>query len=110
VSTGENGVLGGGGIDVIASGQGAARPHPLGRSHRARRHKSPDGRHLRHYVDGVEELSASDVVFTPLASGQTSFGARQNKVSWYKDLIREMRVHPAALAAKDLQRGTNHED
>lgn len=63
-----------------------------------------DGRVLRHYIDGNEEVVARDVTFTALTGGQTCFGARQNKVSWYKGLIRELRVHPQALAAQDLER------
>lgn len=59
--------------------------------------------HMAHYIDGVKELEGQ-VDFPPLLSGRTSLGVRQNKVSWFKGGIREVRFHPVALAPEKLQR------
>ncbi len=59
--------------------------------------------HMTHYIDGVKELEG-DVTFPPMATGSTSLGVRQNKVSWFKGGIREVRFHPVALQPADLQR------
>ena len=59
--------------------------------------------HMMHYVDGVKELEGN-VTFPPMADGSTSLGVRQNKVSWFKGVIREVRFHPAALKSEALQR------
>jgi hypothetical protein len=55
-----------------------------------------DGKAMRHYVNGQEELAA-DVKFTPLAAGQTSIGVRFNKVHWFQGAIRQIRITPAVL-------------
>jgi hypothetical protein len=55
-----------------------------------------DGKTMRHYVNGAEELSA-DIKLTPLAAGQTSIGVRFNKVHWYQGAIRQIRITPRAL-------------
>jgi hypothetical protein len=55
-----------------------------------------DGKTMRHYVGGKEELAA-DLEFTPLAEGQTSIGVRFNKVFWYQGAIRQIRVTPSVL-------------
>ena len=39
-----------------------------------------DGREMRHYVNGVNELSAEISSFTPPVKGQTSIGVRINRV------------------------------
>jgi hypothetical protein len=62
-----------------------------------------DGRTMRHYVDGVPEATG-EVAFVPLASGRTSIGVRQNKVSWFKGRIRRIRISAAALPATELLR------
>ena len=59
--------------------------------------------HMAHYIDGVKELEG-DVQFPPMAAGQISLGVRQNKVYWFKGAIGEVRFHPAALPAGQLQR------
>lgn len=61
-----------------------------------------DGK-MRHYINAAPELEG-DVTFAPMAIGRTSLGVRQNRVSWFKGSIREVRIHHAALAAPDLQR------
>ncbi len=58
---------------------------------------------MAQYIDGVKELEG-EVQFTPMTAGKTSLGVRQNKVYWFKGRIREVRFHPAALAADKLQR------
>jgi len=68
--------------------------HPLGPWYHAA--IVVDGKSMRHYVNGHEELSA-DVQLTPLAAGQTSIGVRFNKVHWYQGAIRQIRITPAAL-------------
>jgi hypothetical protein len=69
--------------------------HPLEKWHHAA--VVVDGKTMRHYVNGKEELSA-DIKPTPLAPGQTSIGMRFNRVFWYQGAIRQIRITPAALA------------
>jgi hypothetical protein len=54
-------------------------------------------------VDGELEL-AGEVPFTPMTTGRTSIGVRQNLVSWFKGAIAEVRFTPAALPAQRLAR------
>ncbi len=61
-----------------------------------------DGETMIHYVNGKKELEGK-IAFQPMTSGRTSIGVRQNKVSWYKGCIREVRFTPSALAAESLQ-------
>lgn len=61
-----------------------------------------DGQRMTSYVNGVRELEGI-VSFTPMTAGQTSIGVRQNKVSWFKGAISEIRFTPRALKAKQLQ-------
>lgn len=68
--------------------------HPLGEWHHAA--IVVDGKTMRHFVNGKEELAA-DVQFTPLVAGQTSIGVRFNKVHWFRGAIRQIRVTPAVL-------------
>jgi hypothetical protein len=68
--------------------------HPLDTWHHAA--VVVDGKTMRHYVGGKEEL-AGDVQLTPLAAGQTSIGVRFNKVFWFQGAIRQIRVTPALL-------------
>jgi acetyl esterase/lipase len=62
-----------------------------------------DGRSMRHYVDGVFD-GEGEVRFTPLGSGRTSIGVRQNRISWFKGTIGEVRVTPEALPIERLKR------
>ena len=68
--------------------------HPLGSWHHAA--IVVDGKTMRHYVSGKEELAA-DIQLAPLAAGQTSIGVRFNQVFWYQGAIRQIRVTPAVL-------------
>lgn len=58
---------------------------------------------MTHFVDGVPE-GQGQVAFKPMGGGRTSIGVRQNKVSWYQGLIREVRFHRTALPVDALQR------
>lgn len=55
-----------------------------------------DGRTMRHFVNGQEELSA-EVQLIPLAAGKTSLGMRFNQVHWFKGQVRKIRVTPTVL-------------
>lgn len=62
-----------------------------------------DGR-MTHFVEGVKECEGA-IQFEPMsAAGRTSLGVRQNKVSWFKGAIREVRFTPEALPGEKLQR------
>jgi hypothetical protein len=60
-----------------------------------------DGKTMRHFVNGVEELS-TPINFTSQKPGKTSLGVRQNKVSWYSGAIRQLRITPRAIAPTDF--------
>lgn len=68
--------------------------HPLATWHHAA--VVVDGKTMRHYVNGKEELAA-DVHLAPLGDGQTSIGVRFNKVHWYQGAIRQIRVSSQVL-------------
>jgi hypothetical protein len=78
-----------------------ARLHPAGRWHWVA--LRCDGRRMDHFVDGVKEGEGA-VVFTPFTAGRMSLGVRLNQAFWFKGAIREVRLHPVALAAERLQR------
>ena len=61
-----------------------------------------DGTKMSHYVDGVLELEG-EVTFSPMSAGRTSIGVRQNRVSWFKGAIAEVRFTPVALPAAKLR-------
>lgn len=73
--------------------------HPLGPWYHAA--ITVDGRTMRHFVNGKEELSA-DVALSPLGPGRTSIGMRFNQVHWFKGAIREIRVTPAILSPAEF--------
>jgi len=62
-----------------------------------------DGTRMSHYVNGVLELEGV-VAFAPMSAGRTSIGVRQNRVSWFKGAISEVRFTQAALPATQLRR------
>jgi hypothetical protein len=62
-----------------------------------------DGSRMSHYVNGVLELEGM-VAFTPMTAGRTSIGVRQNRVSWFKGAISEVRFTPTALLPAQLRR------
>jgi hypothetical protein len=61
-----------------------------------------DGAKMSSYVNGALELSG-EVEFPPMVSGRTSIGVRQNRVSWFRGAIAEIRFTPAALPADRLR-------
>jgi len=75
-------------------------PHPISRWHTAA--LTFDGKTMAHYVDGKLEQSG-DVAFKPLAAGRTSIGVRQNRVSWFKGRIRQVRITPRVLSSAQLE-------
>lgn len=77
--------------------------HPTGRWYWAALRY--DGRRMTSYVNGVQELEAA-YAFGPMGAGRTSLGVRQNRVYWFRGRIGELRIHPRALAPKELQRPT----
>ncbi len=78
------------------------RTHPAGRwTWVALRY---DGRTMSAWVDGVKELEG-EVAFAPLGPGRISLGTRQDRRSWYRGAIREVRFSTEALAPERLQRG-----
>lgn len=62
-----------------------------------------DGRTMAHFVNGALELEGRGV-FVPFGEGQISLGVRQNKIHWFKGMIREVRFHTEALPEEKLQR------
>jgi hypothetical protein len=88
---------GGGGVTLIDP----ARVHPTGRWYWvALRY---DGTRMAHFVDGRKELERA-AEFNPLGPGRISLGVRQNRVHWFKGLIREVRYHREAVPDERLQR------
>jgi acetyl esterase/lipase len=75
------------------------RTHSSGRWHVAA--LTYDGKVMRHFVDGREELSG-DTAFAPLAAGRTSIGVRQNLISWFKGMVYSIRISSEALPSAQL--------
>lgn len=75
--------------------------HPVGEWHQAA--LVFDGKVMRAYVNGIEELSAP-IQFTPPRVGRTSIGVRANRVYWFKGAIREVRMTPRALSPGEFLR------
>ena len=74
-------------------------PHPLGPWYHAA--VAMDGKTMRHFVNGVEELSMP-ITFSPQQLGGTSIGVRFNRVSWYTGAVRRIRITPRVLAPPDF--------
>jgi hypothetical protein len=79
-----------------------SKTHPVGQWHWAALSYA-DGR-MTHFVDGVKECEGDVQIDAMSSTGRSSLGVRQNKVSWFKGAIREVRFTPAALPAEKLQR------
>jgi hypothetical protein len=60
-----------------------------------------DNGKLETYVNGKKELEGN-IVITPLKSGKTSIGVRQNEVSWFRGAIYDIRFTGKALTPKDF--------
>jgi len=54
------------------------------------------------YVDGLKELEGN-VEFVPITEGKTSIGVRQNKVSWFKGAIYNIKITGKALNPNDFK-------
>ena len=62
-----------------------------------------DGREMRHYVNGSQEMSAL-IQYQPMKPGQISLGVRLNRVFWFKGAIRKIRfTHEALTPANFLK-------
>jgi hypothetical protein len=73
--------------------------HPIGPWYHAA--VTNNGKMMRHYVNGAEELSA-EIKFQSQDAGRTSLGVRINKVSWYKGAIRQVRITPRVLSTQEF--------
>ena len=82
-----------------------AKLHTTGEWHRVA--LTYDGATMRHYVDGVQELTGP-LSFRAMQPGKMSLGVRLNKVSWYEGCIREVRYTPRALSAAELRKPRDH--
>ncbi|MFB3906334.1 MAG: LamG domain-containing protein [Acidobacteriota bacterium] len=69
--------------------------HPLGKSYHVA--LTYDGRWMRHYVNGDEEMSG-EVEYYPVEGGQTSIGCRLNQVFWFQGAIAKVRFTHTALS------------
>ncbi len=61
-----------------------------------------DGTEMRHYVNGVKEMSTMLRSFTPPKAGRTSIGCRINKVAWFKGAISKARLTYGVLSPEDF--------
>jgi hypothetical protein len=74
-------------------------PHAIGPWYAAA--VTVDGKRMRHYVNGVEELS-TPIQFQPQMAGTASIGVRINKVFWYRGAVRQIRITPRVLAPHEF--------
>ncbi len=90
----------------------ATAEHSLTLIDRAKRHPADrwhwvalvyDGHSMTNHVDGVMEVRGG-VRLPVMEQGRTSIGVRQNRIYWYKGSMGEIRFHPRALDAGELQR------
>lgn len=58
-------------------------------------------KNLTTYVNGKKELQ-EDFPFLPIQTGQTSFGVRLNKVSWFKGSIYKIKITPKQIDPKNF--------
>jgi hypothetical protein len=56
---------------------------------------------LTTYINGKKELEGK-IPMTPLLTGKTSIGVRQNELSWFKGEIYKIRITPQALLPKQF--------
>lgn len=73
--------------------------HPIGPWYHAA--VTMDGQTMRHFVNGIEELSVP-VKFAPQGAGRVSIGMRINKVHWFKGSVQQIRISPTVLAPTDF--------
>jgi hypothetical protein len=60
-----------------------------------------DGKAMRHFVNGREELTTK-IDYKPQLAGRTSVGVRINRVSWYHGAVRQVRITPAVLTPEQF--------
>lgn len=73
--------------------------HPLGQWYHVAFVVTPTK--LTTYVNGKKELE-EPFSFLPIQTGQTSFGVRMNKVSWFKGAIYKIRISPKQIDPKQF--------
>jgi hypothetical protein len=73
--------------------------HPVGRWYHAA--LVVGGGTMRHYVDGVEEMSRP-IAFAPQKAGRTSVGVRINEVHWFKGAVLKASFAPEALSPAEF--------
>lgn len=56
---------------------------------------------MTNYINGKKELEG-EVIYKPINSGTMSFGARQNKISWFKGAIYKIRISRVVLEPKEF--------
>jgi hypothetical protein len=56
---------------------------------------------LEVFLNGTSEF-IEKIPFSAFSEGKTSVGVRQNKVSWYKGAIYQVRITPKALSSEDF--------
>ena len=62
-----------------------------------------DGKEMRHYVDGKQEMSGP-LTITPLTAGKTSIGVRMNRVYWFKGAVSKTRFTSRALKPEEFMK------
>ena len=62
-----------------------------------------DGQTMSAWVDGVKELEG-EIAFGPMGPGRISLGTRQDRRSWFRGAIREVRISAEALPPERLAR------
>jgi hypothetical protein len=73
--------------------------HPVGRWYHVA--LVVGGGTMRHYVDGIEEMSRP-IAFTPQKAGRTSVGVRINEVDWFKGAVLKVSFAPEALSPAEF--------
>ena len=66
-----------------------------------------DGREMRHYVNGIQEMSAP-IKYQPMKPGQISLGVRLNRVFWFKGAIRTVRFTHERFGSRRLLEAIVH--
>jgi hypothetical protein len=62
-----------------------------------------DGKEMRHYVEGLEEMSGP-LTISPLTAGKTSIGVRMNRVYWFKGAVQKIRFTQRALQPSEFMK------
>ncbi|HJX89365.1 MAG TPA: LamG domain-containing protein [Pyrinomonadaceae bacterium] len=62
-----------------------------------------DGKEMRHYVEGLEEMSGP-LTISPLTAGKTSIGVRMNRVYWFKGAVQKVRFTQRALQPSEFMK------